>query len=466
MMEINKTRFSILGMARSGIAAAQKILDNKGEVFLSELQPHGDLASSIIKQYGEAFYQKMLTISEFAGHTERVLDADYIIVSPGIPLNIPIIRKAQTRNIPVISEIEFGYLIKNPDSKIIAVTGSNGKSTVVSLIHYILQRGGYNTILAGNIGQALTSFPIELPGIDYIVLELSSFQLELVNKFTPDTAVLLNITPDHLDRYKSLDEYLQAKLRIFKNQTHHHRAVLNADDPMIMSHTSKIKASKHFFTRYNSLVPVSPRNWAYNTGEEIYYPDKRLVVKTTKARIAGIHNKYNIMAAILALGNIYVEPKVLGKAITSFTPLEHRLEYVDEINGVTFINDSKATNSESVKYALSAYGKPLHLIAGGLEKGEDFAVLLPVLQKYAKRIYLIGSSRAKMKEAFAPLKEIITSYDTLQEAVESAYNNAVQGDIVLLSPACASYDMFKNYEYRGLAFKDAVKSLTKLITDK
>ena len=440
-MNVKNFKFGILGMARSGMAAAYKIKQLGGNPFLSEIKTEDKIKNSQkIKNNFEC---------EFNGHTDRILDKGIIIVSPGIPLDIPILQKAKQKNIKLISEIEFGFLIKHPSSKIIAVTGSNGKSTTVSLIHHILQTRGYNSALGGNIGTAFTSLPIEKEGIDFIVLEISSFQLELIEKFKPDVAAILNITPDHLNRYTNFDEYILAKFNIFKNQHKDDIAILNMDDKVSLRITKVVNSTKKYFS-------LKSRTDIYFDGKFINFGKDKISI--TKSTIKGPHNIANIMASILAVSQYDVKKKVIEKALTTFKSLPHRLEFITEINGVKFINDSKATNTESVKYALQSFEKPIRIIMGGAGKGEDYSVLNPYLKKYAKKVYLTGDTKFEMEKAFANTFDIKVC-DSFEQSIRTAYSEAEKGDYIVLSPACTSYDIFNNFEERGEKFKQVVSSL-------
>jgi len=440
-MNINTTKFGILGMARSGLAAAKKINELGGKAFISEFKPESEIQNAAeIKQNFAC---------EFGGHSKKILESDVIILSPGIPQNIAILRDAKKKNIEIISEIEFGFRIKHPDSKIIAVTGSNGKSTTVSLIHHILQTAGYNSILAGNIGIAFTSYHIEEPGIDFIVLELSSFQLELIDKFKADVAAVLNVTPDHLNRYKNMDEYAETKFNIFQNQTFNDHAILNSDDEFIQKYSSLINADiKYFSLKDNSDIEFS--------NSYINYKNKNISIE--KATIKGPHNIANIMAAILAVIPFEIPKEKIEEALSTFTPLPHRLEFVRSLNGIEFYNDSKATNTDSVKFALRSFPKPIRIIMGGAGKGEDYSILNPILKKHAKKIYLVGDSRFEMAKVFAGIVDI-DLFENYQTVINTAFTESISGDVIVLSPACTSYDMFKNFEERGERFKQIVRTL-------
>ncbi|HPR17178.1 MAG TPA: UDP-N-acetylmuramoyl-L-alanine--D-glutamate ligase, partial [Candidatus Cloacimonadota bacterium] len=330
-MDIKNLQIGILGMARSGIAAARKIKELGGNIFISEFKAADKIpdAAAIQAEFS----------CEFGGHTERILDNDILIVSPGIPLSVPIVKEAKKRGLELISEIEFGFRIKHPDSKIIAITGSNGKSTTVTLIHHILQTAGYNSILAGNIGTAFTAYPIEKPGIDFIVLELSSFQLELIDTFRPDVAAVLNITPDHLNRYKNMEEYAQAKFNIFRNQTHTDLAIINSNDHFAQDFRSQIPAEiKQFGLQGKSDITLE--------NNSLKYQDCEYSLKD--ATLKGPHNIENMMASIMAVNHFHLPAKAIITALSTFVSLPHRLEFVAEIEGVKFYNDSKATNTDAV----------------------------------------------------------------------------------------------------------------------
>ncbi len=445
-MEWIKQSFSIIGIARSGLAAAEKIKKAGGHVFLSDSKPMKDVVD------GEKINQEY--VCEFAGHSDKVLESDVIILSPGVPQTIPIIQKAKNKGIYVISEIEFAYRMMNKESKIIAVTGSNGKSTSVSLIYHLLKTAGYKTLLAGNIGDAFSSFDIENK-YDWIVLELSSFQLELIDTFKADVSVITNITPDHLNRYDSFDDYALAKFNIFKNQTVNEKAVIFADDDVI----ERLKKHLPQICEYYSMKNELDAYYRSDLDQIVLKKDtSEFVVDCQKLKIRGPHNYCNVMCALLSVKDIIKDDAVLYDALYSFTSLEHRLEPVGTVNGVHFINDSKATNTDSVKYALLSFPKPIRLIMGGSDKGEDFSILNDLIKKNAKKLYLIGATKDIMIKAYQNIIEIETFSD-FEDAITKAYTDSEEGDFVVLSPACASYDMFQNFEHRGKTFKEIVRKL-------
>ncbi|MBN1949297.1 MAG: UDP-N-acetylmuramoyl-L-alanine--D-glutamate ligase, partial [Candidatus Cloacimonetes bacterium] len=386
--------FGIIGLARSGIAAARKLQRLGHTAFLSDSRPASAIAESAELQANFP--------CEFGGHTECLLDCRTIIVSPGVPLNIPILQAASQRGIELISEIELGFRLKAADSSIIAVTGSNGKSTTVSLIHHLLTQAGVKVLLAGNIGSAFTAAPVEEPGTDVFVLELSSFQLELIDRFHPRVSVLLNITPDHLNRYPDMNAYARAKFNIFRNQTREDLAVLNEDDPYGWKFSHKLKSRLGFF----SLQPNGI--FRYN-GSSINYQDAEFSLEHLPLR--GPHNHANIMAALLAVSDYKINNDLLKQALASFQPLPHRLETVAQVRGITFINDSKATNTDSVRYALQSFPRRIRLIMGGAGKGEDYRVLNNLLATRAEKVYLTGDSQKEMSEAFSGVVELASFPD-------------------------------------------------------
>ncbi|MDD3562827.1 MAG: UDP-N-acetylmuramoyl-L-alanine--D-glutamate ligase [Candidatus Cloacimonetes bacterium] len=435
-------KYGILGLARSGIAAAYKIKELGADAFLSDTQE--------AQQVPSAQDLRRDFPCEFGGHTDKLLDCDVWIVSPGIPLTVPIIQKGRAQGIRLISEIEFGYQIKAEDSKIIAVTGSNGKSTTASLIYHILTKLGKKCILAGNIGDAFCAFPIHKPGIEYIVLEISSFQLDLIKSFAPQVAILLNLTPDHLNRYPDFAAYCDSKMGIFRYQSSKDFAVLYQDSSEINKRDQSIKARKLYFSGIAKDTP------AHIDGKFIHVGSEKLSVYDLK--IKGRHNQLNAMAALLSIQALDLDMSQSMKAATSFKALPHRLEYVDSIHGVSFYNDSKATNCDSTKSALESFERPIHIILGGSDKGEDFSLLTDSLQKHAVKAYITGDTADLMREAWLGKVPLEFAGD-LASSVRKAFSEAASGDNIVLSPACASFDHFKNFEHRGEVFKGIVREI-------
>lgn len=438
-------KYGILGMARSGIAAAYKIRDLGGRAFLSE---KGGRDSIPAANELEADFE-----CEFGGHTDRLLECPVWIVSPGIPLSVPIIQRGLEAGVKMISEIEFGYQIKHPDSKIIAVTGSNGKSTTASLIHHILLGMGYRSILGGNIGAAFCSYPITKEGLDVIVLEVSSFQLDTIDGFRPDVAVLLNITPDHLNRYDSFDHYAASKFRIFQNQILTDTAVICVDSAPIVRDREKILSRQLTY----SMVNTHPDVDAWMNGVFIQMgPSHRISIHDLG--IKGPHNHANAMAALLAVDALTGDMASAVEAARGFAPLSHRLEFVATICGVSFYNDSKATNTDSVISALVSFDKPIRVIMGGSDKGEDFGVMTDMLRKWAQKVYITGETEAKMRQAWLGKVPLVCVSD-FEACIRAAFSESLAGDIIVLSPACASFDRFQNFEHRGNVFKEVVQSI-------
>lgn len=439
--------YAVLGLARSGIAAAHKIRELGGTAFLSDMQPREkiDGAAEIKRDFD----------CEFGGHSQRLFEHQVWVVSPGIPLDLPLLVQARERGIQLINEIELGFRVKAEDSKIIAVTGSNGKSTTVSLIHHILGELGHKSILAGNIGSAFCGWPIEKPGLDFIVLEISSFQLDLIQSFKPDVAALLNVSPDHLNRYASFEAYTASKFRIFENQTTCDNAVVYIDSPPIVENLNKINSR---LLRY-SLQKKAPNCEAWLDGSNICVAGE-YSLPVSELLIRGPHNHANVMAALLSVKPLIPSLEPALEAAKSFKSLSHRLEFVAEIQGVSFYNDSKATNTDSVKSALNSFDSPIRVIMGGSDKGEDYSLLTQILKKRAQKLYLTGDSSEKMREAWQNEIELEV-IDGFADAVQAAFRDSNAGDVVLLSPACASFDRFKNYEERGDVFRQIVWEIRK-----
>jgi len=442
-------RISVLGMARSGLACAKLLKKIGAEVFVSEIKGRELLTPEInqLKELGIDF--------ETGDHTPKaILDKDFIVVSPGIPLNIPILSQAEDLGIPVLSEIEVAFWLT--DAKIIAITGSNGKTTTVTLVGEILKEDKRESQVGGNIGIPFSSIVEKVSPDGFLVLELSSFQLERIEEFKPYISSVLNITPDHLDRHPDIKSYMEAKLRILENQTADDFAVLNADDPNTLKLASYGKSRKAFFSvgkelEQGAFIWKGKLVWRWN-GEE------REIIEANEIGIKGPHNLSNASAACAICSILGVTPQSMRKTLSNFKGVEHRLEQVATIAGVNFVNDSKATNVESVWYALQSVNPPIILIAGGKDKGGDFSKLRELVQKNVKALILIGEAKEKLKDALGDLVPTFHS-DSLQEAVGLGFKKASPKDVVLLSPGCASFDMFKDYQHRGNVFKSSVRDL-------
>jgi len=449
-MDWKDKRVAVIGLARSGLAAGRKLKEIGAEPFLSDIRSKEEL-NDIMPIISDFEY-------EVGGHSEKILNNELIIVSPGVPLDISILEKAREKEIPIWSELEFGFqLAKDTSSKIIAITGSNGKSTTTSMIYHILKESGKNALLAGNIGLPFTSFPIEKGEYEYIVLEVSSFQLDAIERFKPDIAILLNITPDHLNRYHTFDAYRSSKLRIFENQTENDFAVLNYDDDECKQ-LNKIGLSKKIFYSVKEKV-----------NENVCFQDDKIRIKSgdvtyslysNELPVRGLHNISNAVASSLICVLCGLKPDQIIAALKSFNGLEHRLEWVAEIDERIFINDSKATNCVSVEKALTSFDKPINLIMGGSDKAEDFSSLIPLIQKNVRNLIVLGETKKQIVKTFKKFVDII-EVSNLREAVQTAYKISKPDEYILLSPGCASYDMYDNFEERGKHFKQLVHEIKK-----
>jgi len=437
-------RVTVVGMARSGIAAARVLHSLGARVTITDKKPLGQLVEQV-----QALGQGEIKI-EAGGHPDRIfVEAELIVLSPGVP-KIPQVLAARRHGVPVISELELGWLLS--DAPFIGITGTNGKSTVTTLVGLMLKKAGKKVLVAGNIGNALTETPELLDGQDWIVVELSSFQLEDIDTFRPRVATVLNITQDHLDRYKDITEYGEAKARIFKNQHRDDVLVLNFDDPLVRALASRA---------LSRVVPFS-RSEKHETG--VYIENGRLMVRgetvcgIDEILIKGVHNLENAMAASAAALAAGADQASVAAVLREFPGLEHRLEFVREKDGVTYINDSKGTNVGAVMKSVEGFTRPVILIAGGLDKGSDFSPLAGLFKKRVKLLILIGKAAGTMAGALGGSTETVLA-KTLRDAVQLAATRATRGDVVLLSPACASFDMFKDFEDRGRQFKETVKNL-------
>lgn len=445
----NGRKIAILGAGESGVGSAILAREQGFDVWVSD--------SGTIQDKYKAELEEHRIPYEEGKHTERaVMEAAEIIKSPGIPGTAPLVKALRDSGLPVISEIEFAG--RYTRATIIGVTGSNGKTTTTLLIHHILQKAGLNAGLGGNIGK---SFARQVAGgeHDYYVLELSSFQLEDLVDFKTNIAVLTNITPDHLDRYEGrMEHYVKAKFRIVQNQTRQDAFIYCLDDEEIV----KATRNKDWPMR---LYPFSIRE---KVEQGAWLEDDKIMVKTeskffdmTVAELAiqGKHNVYNSMAAAVAAKILDVRNEAVRESLGDFKNIEHRLEQVGKVMGIEFINDSKATNVNAAWYALESIHTPVIWIAGGVDKGNDYSMLIPLVREKVKAIVCLGKDNRKIHEAFEDEVKLIVNTFSAREAVNVAYHLGSKGDTVLLSPACASFDLFKNYEDRGQQFKDAVREL-------
>jgi|HubBroStandDraft_6_1064221.scaffolds.fasta_scaffold05364_4 UDP-N-acetylmuramoylalanine--D-glutamate ligase len=452
-IELRGKRVLVVGLARTGMATALFCARHNARVTASESRTESELGEVPAKMR-EAGVQL-----ELGGHTEKTfLAQDLIVPSPGVPADDPLLVAARTKRITVWSEIELAYRFL--EGRLIGITGSNGKTTTTTLIHHILKAASVETLLAGNVGTPLISVIGETTAKTVAVVELSSFQLELIERFRPDIGVLLNLTPDHLDRHKTLDAYVAAKARMFENQTELDAAVLNADDPLTARFVTK-KPQVFWFSRKQRV-----NEGACLQDDEIFVAHKgkqEFVMKRADIPLVGAHNLENVLAAVTAARLAGVDAATIAAAVKNFAGVEHRLEFVVEVRGARYYNDSKATNVDATLKALDSFPGRVLIILGGKDKGSDYTVLQQALREKAIAALLIGAAAEKIEEQIrgsVPLKRA----ETLARAVEMASEAARPGDVVLLAPACASFDQFENYEQRGRVFKELVRGLTQKST--
>jgi UDP-N-acetylmuramoylalanine--D-glutamate ligase len=444
-----KKKIVILGAGESGAGSAVLAQKQGFEVFVSD-------SSTIKEQYRDILNSHMIRWEE-GGHTEmEILSADEVIKSPGIPEKAPLIIMLREKGIPVISEIEFAG--RYATGKMICITGSNGKTTVTNLIYHILKKAGMKAAMTGNVGNSFAMAVAE-GSYDYYVIELSSFQLDGMYDFRADIAVLMNITPDHLDRYGYiLQNYIDAKFRITQNQTQSDFLIYWDGDPVIRAELSKKQYGM-------TLLPFSDENsegmTAYLDNKDLIvdYPNKTKLMTIHELALKGRHNIYNSMAAAITGKVLNIRKDIIRESLADFQGVEHRLEPVITVCGINFINDSKATNVNSTWYAIECMENDIIWIVGGIDKGNDYSELFPVVRKKVKAIVCLGKDNRKIVEAFKDKVTTIVETSSMEEAVRSSYYLAKKGETVLLSPACASFDLFKNYEDRGRQFKKAVRNL-------
>jgi UDP-N-acetylmuramoylalanine--D-glutamate ligase len=445
----DKKNIAILGAGESGVGAAYLAQQQGYDVFVSDFGAIADHYKKQLQDWGIRFEEKQ--------HTEaEILNAVEVIKSPGIPDKAPIIKKIKEIGIPVISEIEFAGRYTN--AKIIGITGSNGKTTTTSLTYFIIKNAGLNVGLAGNIGKSF-AYQVATEQFDWYVLELSSFMLDDMFRFKTDIAVLLNITPDHLDRYDyKMANYTASKLRITQNQTADDVFIYCADD------AETIKGMQgHGYEA--QLLPfsiekqVTPGAYLDNDNIVINTPQAHFTMSINDLALQGKHNIYNSMASGIVAKVLELRSETLRDSLATFKNIEHRLEFVGKISGISFINDSKATNVNSTWYALESMTNDVVLILGGVDKGNDYNMLKDLVKQKVKAIVCLGKDNARIHDAFEDDVDIIVNTSSASEAAITAYHLATKGDTVLLSPACASFDLFKNYEDRGDQFKAAVKEL-------
>ena len=447
------SRIVVLGGGESGVGAAVLAKVKGFDVFLSD-------NGKIREDYAEELRKWDIPFEE-GGHTEeKVLCADEVVKSPGIPPTVKMVRMLEDKGIHIISEIEFAG--RYDPARKICVTGSNGKTTTTSLIYYLLKNAGLNVGLGGNIGKSY-AYQVATEHYDYYVLEISSFQLDNVYDFRPDIAIITNITPDHLDRYDyRLENYVKSKFRITRNLRKEDCFIFDSDDSITIDHLNKIiiQAKMLPFTQKKD-VEVPQGAFVKDDKMVVRYEDDETEIYLRELALGGKHNIYNSMAAALAAKATGIDNKVIRDSLSTFQSIEHRLEPVLSIKDVRYINDSKATNVDSAWYALECQTRPVVWIAGGTDKGNDYSVLKDLVRDKVKAVVCLGIDNRKLHEAFEDIvgSENIKDTHSAGEAVKVASEYAEAGDVVLLSPCCASFDLFNNYEDRGEKFKEAVRAL-------
>lgn len=440
----------VLGAGESGVGAAV-LGDSIGmRVLVSD-------SGKVPDKYRAELLRREIPFEE-GGHSEkRVLSADYIIKSPGIPPTAPLVKAAEEAGIPILSEIEFAGWFT--DAKMVCITGSNGKTTTTLLIYHILRKAGLNAGLAGNVGRSLALQVAEEPH-DIYVIELSSFQLENMYEFKANIAVMLNITPDHMDRYDhKMENYTRAKFRIARNQEHDDYFVYWLGDPIV---TAQVKALQSEATLMPFSEAYAPEAASWMDSDEVVHfdiPGEVWEIPRDRISLPGKHNLYNSMAAGISASLLSIKSDTIREALGDFEAVEHRLEFVRELDGVRWVNDSKATNVNSTWYALESMRTPVVLILGGKDKGNDYSEILPLVKEKVKAIVCMGKDNAKLLDFFEGKVADIRDCHSLSDAVAACRELACEGDTVLLSPCCASFDLFSSYEDRGRKFKDAVNNL-------
>jgi UDP-N-acetylmuramoylalanine--D-glutamate ligase len=449
-VDLKDKRVLVVGLGRSGVASALFLKDRGARVTVSDTKSPDQLREEIpiLLDHG-------ITV-ETGGHGERTFRGqDLIVVSPGVPVDAPPLVQARASGEPVIGEIELAA--RHLPGPIVAITGSNGKTTTTTLAGAILRAGGLSTLVGGNIGTPAISLVAEAKPNTVVVLEVSSFQLETTQTFRPRVAVILNVTPDHLDRHRTFQAYVEAKARIFESQQASDFAVLNEDDPTCLTLGERTRAQVFWFSRKKE---VKQGAWVHD-GQILFRDSRgqREIILVSEIPLKGAHNLENVLAAVCTGALMGCQPGPINQAIRGFQAVEHRLEYVATIKGVDYYNDSKATNVDATMKALESFPANIHLILGGKDKGSDYTVLNDLLRARVKRVYTIGAAAEKIEAHIKGAAEIVHA-ETLENAIRRASAVAQPGDVVLLAPACASFDQFQSYNHRGGVFKQVVRNLT------
>jgi UDP-N-acetylmuramoylalanine--D-glutamate ligase len=451
-MDINllhNKNVSVIGAVRSGVAVAILLKSHGAHVFVSDSAVADKLQSAL------STFQSEKIEYEVGKHSDRVYECELMVISPGVPSNAPVVLEAQKRKIKVVSELEVGsWFCRAP---IVAITGSNGKTTTTTLTGRILNDAAKKHVVAGNIGTAFSSVVLELAETDIAVLEVSSFQLDCIDNFRPKISVLLNITPDHMDRYDhSMEKYAASKAQVFKNQRGDDVLIYNIDDAWTNKLVTQAQCRKIGFS-----VHQKPSKGAFVENGKLVTSiggTRTEIIDMDQIFIKGMHNLYNSMAAVLVGQLLGIDTASIQSTLKTFEGVEHRLEFVRSVNNVRYYNDSKATNVDSVWFALQSFKEPIVLFLGGRDKGNDYSRLTDLVRKQVKAIVAIGESANLVERSFKGTT-VITKASSMEEAVAIARFLAQPGDVVLLSPACASFDWFKNYEHRGEVFKQLVNKL-------
>ncbi len=448
VINLKGRRVLVVGLGKSGVASALFLAQQGARVAVSDAKSEEQLRYEI-----PLLLDQGISV-ETGQHSERTFrEQDLIVVSPGVPVDVPQLVHARERGIPIIGEVELAARFLK--GKIVAITGSNGKTTTTALAGEILVAGGQKPLVGGNIGTPAISFVESATDDTWVVLEISSFQLETIDTFRPKIAVVLNVTPDHLDRHYTFENYAAAKTRIFENQTAADFAVLNADSEPCVTMAEKSQAPVYWFSRLKEVG-----RGAFVSNGRIFWRDvhgEREIMLVEEISLKGAHNLENALAGVCIGMLAGVEAASIRSAISNFKAVEHRLEYVATVHGVEYFNDSKATNVDATLKALESFPGGIHLILGGKDKGSDYAVLNTLLSERVKRVYTIGAAAAKIESQVRGTE--VVSAGTLEAAVKRASEAATPGDVVLLAPACASFDQFDSYEHRGRVFKALVAQL-------
>ncbi len=446
---MKRKKVTVVGLARSGVGAANLLSSLGASVTVTDMKAESELKENLGRLSSNV-------ARALGSHPDELFTgADLVVVSPGVPLASPSMRNALASGVEVIGELELAYRIS--DSPFIAITGTNGKSTTTTLVGEMLKAAGMKAYVGGNLGNALTEEPERLTGQDYVVAEVSSFQLEAVRQFRPKVSAILNITQDHLDRYPGIAEYTEAKAQVFVNQHGDDVLVLNADDPPTWALRDRASCKVVPFSRKADLAEGVFVHDGVITNTYFTFTAAQ-IMPVDDVRIRGVHNLENALAATAIALAAGVQSSFIATVLREFPGLEHRLEFVRELDGVTYINDSTGTNVGAVEKSIESFKEPVVLIAGGLDKHSDFAPLKPLVKERVKRLILIGKATDVMEEALGNQTDTVRA-GSLEDAVKKAKDAARPGDVVLLSPACASFDMFKDFEDRGRQFKDIVRKL-------